>query len=607
MALMVAPAGWPPGARRLTGGGDAPAPLGEALGAPTLFSPMTFFQPLLPGFRAAGPLALVGGLVLTLGLVWHDRRRTTGWWGAPVAFVLVLGAPFLVSRIGRGIQVPAEGVSAPLWLIWQVAVFAAAAALLVVAASLLPAPKGKGRIWTAVAGAAVGVVAAVVGALIWNARHGWPDWYPVLWSIALGLVIWPGRRRAMLAGLAVATGAAAALMTWGAEVESRVAAARADLATLGDRADPIAVPLLDEFIDQAEVGAVPRTASELFALWRAAPLSRQGFPAALALWGPDGSPLAALRLDEVDLPDSLVARQVIELAPEQERRIEALQRIPSVHYLAVVRLDPTTVLSIGLGPRSSLVSRARLGRLLEPTGRERPLYRLSLAPTFSLRPPQDGVALFRREGWTARGERTVAMGDGARDVFAVVELGSAFGLLVRGALLVVLDAALLFGLGLVASWLWHGVIERPAWLPERRVQAGSPGPGALLRGTRRGLRAGQHPRDRAGRAVASRPDDPADPPRRGARPTCPGSGKAYPTTGCSRSWPSGWTQIWCSAGRAAPGLERLRHRGLRRDRSAGRPARRVPSDRDPRRAERGGRGSVGGAADPSPGSERCSC
>ncbi|MGE0553257.1 MAG: ATP-binding protein [Gemmatimonadales bacterium] len=471
VALMVAPAGWPrlvlaalPVAATLR------APLGEALGAPTLFSPMTFFQPLLgPVSRAAGPLALVGGLVLTLGLVWHDRRRTSGWWGAPIAFVLVLGAPFLVSRIGRGIQVPAEGVSAPLWLIWQLAVFAAAAALLVIAASLLPAPKGKGRVWTAVAGAAIGVVTAVVGVLIWNARHGWPDWYPVLWSIALGLVIWPGRRRAMLAGLAVATGAAAALMTWGAEVESRVAAARADLATLGDRADPIAVPLLDEFIDQAELGAVPRTASELFALWRAAPLSRQGFPAALALWGPDGSPLAALRLDEVDLPDSLVARQVAELAPEQARRIEPLQRIPSVHYLAVVRLDRTTVLSIGLGPRSSLVARARLGRLLEPTGRERPLYRLSLAPTFSLRPPQDGVALFRREGWTARGERTVAMGDGARDVFAVVELGSAFGLLVRGALLVVLDAALLFGLGLVASWLWHGVIERPAWLPERRA------------------------------------------------------------------------------------------------------------------------------------------
>jgi len=445
-------------------------PMGETFGGLNLFSPRTFFESMLgPVSAAAGPLALVGLLILTLGLVWLERRRIRGWWGVPVAALLVVGAPFLVSRVGRGIQVPAEGVSTVLWLTWQLAIFASAAAVVVVAAGLLPQAKGRERVWTSVAGAAIGILAAVVGVVIWNARFGWPDWYPLLWTLALGLVIWPGRRTAMLAGIAVTTAAAAALMTWGAEVESRVDAARADLATLGDRADPIAVPLLEAFLDQAQLGAVPLSGSELFGLWRAASLSRQGFPASLAVWGADGALIAALRLDEVDLPDSLVARKVAELLPAAERRIEPLQRIPSVHYLALVRLDPSTVLSVGLGPRTSLVPRARLGRLLMPPSRERPLYRLSLAPTFSLQTPQEGVALFHREGWTARGERTVAMGDGARDVFAVVELGSMFGLLVRGGLMVVLDGVLLWLLALVATWLGKGVVERPRWLPEARA------------------------------------------------------------------------------------------------------------------------------------------
>jgi signal transduction histidine kinase len=446
------------------------APLGDALGLATLFSPRVFFHPLLgPASQAAGPLALLAAVLVVLGCYVLWRRRPSGWWGAPVAGLLILGAPFLVSELGRGIQLPPEGVSTGLWITWELMLFLVTSALLIFAAALLPGPSGRPRLWPAVVGAVIGVGAAVVGIVIWNPRHGWPDWYPLLWALALAFAIWPGRRALTVLSLGVVAGSAAALMIWGAELENRVAASRADLLALGERADPIAVPLLERFADRAGVGAVPQTASELFALWRGTPLSRQGFPAALSLWSPGGEPKVELRLDEVDLPDSLVSRLVRELPPGQERHVTALQRIPSVHYLALVRLDPVTVLAVGLGPRTALVPRARLGRLLEPAAAGRPPYRLTLAPTFSLRPPDEGLALYRREGWAARGERTVAMGDGARDVFVVVELGSPQGLLVRGALLVAANVLVLFGLTVLAAWLASGQVRRPAWLPERRA------------------------------------------------------------------------------------------------------------------------------------------
>ncbi len=445
-------------------------PHGDPLGLPALFSPRVFFHPGLgPASQAAAPLAMLGATGLVLGCYVLWRRRVTTWRLAPIAAVLTLGAPFLVSTLGRGIQLPPEGVSTFLWITWNLTIFLITAALIVLAAALLPAPSRPERVWPAAVGAGIGVTAAVVGMVIWNARHGWPDWYPLLWAGALWFVIWPGRRAATLLGLGVVAGSAAALMVWGAELETRVAASRADLLALGERADPIAVPLLNRFLDRAEVGAVPQSASELFQLWRSTALRRQGFPAALALWGPGGDLRAELRLDEVDLPDTLVSRAVRDLPVDQSRHLEALSRVPSVHYLALVRLDSRTVLSVGLGPRTALVPQARLGRLLEPARGGRAPYRLILAPSYSLRPPDEGLAFYRRENWAARGERTVAMGDGARDVFAVVELGAPQGLLVRGALLVVLNVLLLFGLTVLAEWLATGEVRRPGWLPERHA------------------------------------------------------------------------------------------------------------------------------------------
>ncbi len=447
------------------------APLGDTLDVPALFSSDTFFHPMLgPISAAAGPLILSSLVLVLLAVVGLGRARIRTWWGAPFSAVLLLAAPFVVSRLGRGIQIPAAGVTMDRWVTWQLAIFLAASALVLVACALLPQRKeGPSSWWPTVVGLVAAVGTALLGLVIWNARFGWPDWYPFLWIGALALVVWPGRRWLTVAGVGVAVGSAAALMVWGAEVEGRIQAGRADLAGLGAKADPIAVPLLESFGEQVGLGAVPRNTSELFALWRSSPLARQAFPASLGLWSAAGPPLVLLKLDELDLPDSLVSRSVRDLPSHLDRAIIPLQRIPAVHYLALFRVDPATMMSVALGPRTSLVPQARLGRLLDPRPSGQALYRLAIAPTGSTEKPREGATLWRREQWTARGSRTVAMGDGARDVSGVADLGAPTGLVVRGALLVVVDLLVLFALVGLASWLLTGRLDRPAWWPEWRA------------------------------------------------------------------------------------------------------------------------------------------
>ncbi|MBM4187633.1 MAG: HAMP domain-containing histidine kinase [Gemmatimonadetes bacterium] len=467
LAMAVAPRGWPRFVvLALPALFATRASLGDPLGFPVLFSPATFFDPLLgPASEAAGPLLLISAFAVVAAIAWLGAGRVTGWWGAPIALLLLVAAPYLVSRLGRGIQLPATGATGFTWLAWQLTVFLVAAALILIAAGLLP--RRSGSRWTALLGAAGAVLAAVVGLLIWNARFGWADWYPLLWAGSLGLVVWPGRRPWIVLGSGIAVGSAAALMVWGAEVEARVAAGRADLGRLGARAEPLAVPLLEAFLDRATAGPAPLSTSELFALWRASPLSRHGFPSALGIWTAAGEPRVSLRLAELDLPDSLVGRLVRSL-DSTGRQIAPLQRIPAVHYLAMARLDAGAVLAVGLGPRTALVPPARLGRVLQPISAPA-LYRLTLAPTGSTEQPHDGVTLWRRIDWTARGSRTVAMADGARDVAGVVELGRPVGLFVRGALLVVLDCLVLLLLAALADWMARGRVERPGWWPDPKA------------------------------------------------------------------------------------------------------------------------------------------
>lgn len=446
------------------------APLGSLLGVEALFDPRIFSDPVLgPLSATAAALGLAGALATIFGVILWRRSFRRTWPGAVVALALILGAPYLLSELGRGLSPPPTGTSTDTWLTWQLALFMAAAGMLTVAAALVKGREPTKGHWRApVAGAVLGLVAAAIGAWVWNARYGWPDWYPFIWIPALVLVIWPADRRAVIAGIAIAAGSASALVTWGAEVEDRMSAARRDIASLGDTPDPAGENMLRSFAERLEQEPTPRNAPELLALWRGAAFGAEGRPVMLAIFDADGTKRAGLELNRLDLSTDVLSAHVRTLPADSAERILSIPSVPAIHHLLLARRDSATVLAVVLGPRSSLVRATRLGRLLARSSGQRPPYRLTLAPAPSRNRPDPGLALWRREGWRVRGERVVEIGGVAKDVFGVVELGRPGGLAVRAALIVTLDAALLAALWTIAILLGGETPLRPTWLPRMR-------------------------------------------------------------------------------------------------------------------------------------------
>ena len=445
------------------------APIGSALGIQPIFSPATFFRPVLgPLSSSAGVLALAGILLLTAGVWLWRQRLPRRWYGIVLGALLLLASPYVISSLGRGITPPAEGVSVGLWLIWQLTLLLASSALIVPTAALF---RGDGpevsTPWRIVAGVAIAGAAAIIGVLVWSPRGGWPDWYTFLWTPALLLVTLPAPRWATIGGIALVAGSSAALVTWGAELAGKVQVAQRDVARLGSEADPLAVPLLERFAGEVRKGRPPRTASRMYALWHESAIGRQGYPAHLAIWSNAGAPIDELTLDSLDLPPSLLSAMVRNFAATDTQQVTQLQRVPGVHYVLTVRVTPAEVLTVAVGPRSALVLPGRVGRLLDPSGREVPLYRLTLSSPADPSAPTP-TPRWRREGWVLRNEYPLDLPGGRRTVHALVELRGPVPLFVRGILVVLLDAAVLASLWFAAELVAGAQPRRPRWWNLRR-------------------------------------------------------------------------------------------------------------------------------------------
>jgi len=441
------------------------APLAPGVGPPGLFSPATFYRPA--GFvgASAGALMVVGILVLVAAALLWRRGLPRRWWTGAAAGLLLLAAPYLVRYFGRGIAPPAGGVSFALWLSWQAALAVTAMALVLLAAALVRGSAEPERVpWSLRIACAWAALAAVAGLWLWNPHDAWPEWYTFLWLPALVGVILPAPRRWALSGIAIVAGTAAALITWGAAVEGRLHLASRDVQRLGQEGDAVAVALLEHLGQQIAARPAPHTAGDLYTLWAASPLVAQDYPALLALWDATGRPVADLPLASLDLPPAVLAAFAGESAVGP--RVEPVPWVPGIHYVLVVPLAGRNVLTVAVGPRTRLLAPDRTARFLRgDPGVELP-YIISLSPLPSARDRGavvDTIAgarlEWRRDGWAARGERLVDLPGGSRHVHVRVDLREPWALLVRGALVVLLDVALLAGV-----WLF-GLIVMEGWRP----------------------------------------------------------------------------------------------------------------------------------------------
>lgn len=433
-------------------------PLGQALGLDALFSPASFFSPLLGPFsHSAGALAVTGTLVFVLAVgLWH-AALPRAWIRTGVGLAALLATPYIVREFARGITPPAAGVPTGLWLVWHLALLLTTASLLIVAAGLLRGRFDRqARARLPVLGAVVGLAAGVVGILVFTGRPAWPAWYTALWVPAVLLVTRPAPTWATVTCIGLVAGAGASLMTWGAAIAGRTDVAVRDIGRLGREPDALAEPLLLDLAGAAAANP-PATAADLYRLWRGSSLREQGYPARLLL--ADSLPVADVRLDDLSLPDSLLLAAARPVEPWHGPTVARVVGLPGIYHLLTAPVADAVVLVVATGPRSARIEPAPLGRVLE-TGPERTsLYRLTLAPV-PLGAAPAPASRWRREGWALRTIRPVTSDLGAWEAHAVIPLGRPGSILVRGGLVVLLDVAVLALLWLVAERL-GGVRRRP--------------------------------------------------------------------------------------------------------------------------------------------------
>lgn len=439
------------------------APLAAGMGLSRIFSPSTFYQTVLgPLSGSVGALLLTGVAATVAGIALWRRRLPRSPLTYLLAAVLLIGAPYLMSELARGITPPANGVPMRLWLTWQLALVMASSAMIVLAAALLRGRDSRDvPHWLTVLGVIIALGAAAVGTMTWSPRPGWPVWYPFLWTPALVLVTLPTRRWIAIVGIALVAGSAAALVTWGAELRARLQVAQRDLGRLGGGGDALAESLLLGMADAAG-DAHPADATSLYSLWRRSALGDEAYPVRLSLWSPQGQLTADLALDALDLPTPVVGALVRDFPVGAPAKVFRLLRVPGIHYLLLDRLDSATVLTIAVGPRSRLITPSRLGDLLRTPTAGSPLYELSLAPPAAGLVADSAQIIWRRDGWSVRTERRISLPGGVRHVHALVDMRDPLALAVRGALVVLLDALALALVWLITEWGSVG-----AWSPAR--------------------------------------------------------------------------------------------------------------------------------------------
>src|SRR2546425_50651 len=202
----------------------------------------------------------------------------------------------------------------------------------------------------------------------------------------------------------------------------------------------------------------PRRAGELYAFWLRSPLAAEHYPGSLAVWTRGGDPVAELRLARLDLPPPLLAALVRSPDTNRGPRVEHVPGVPGVHNVLVASLPSGDVLTVGVGPRTLLIAADRVARFLQgEVGAGLP-YVPSLSLPSPGPPAESARVIWTRTGWSVRGERRVELPGGVRHVHLRVDLqpGGPWALLVRGALVVVLDAVLLSAVWLTSLLLDEG-------------------------------------------------------------------------------------------------------------------------------------------------------
>ncbi len=437
-----------------------------------LFDPTFYFVGAGGRFTAnAGALAITSALLL-LGLLsalragYRPRSRTQAMAG--VLLVAIVG-PFVLRDLARGIQMPAIGASTALWLSWQVTLFLAAVTVLLLGVTAGRAALAGSRrglpTWVA---PSIAAVAALSTPLVLEAPGRIPALHPGLWILSIAALALTRRARVIVASVAVVAACGAVTLAWFSSVRDRVQLAADDVHSLAVP-DPTSATLLERYADALDAATAARSRVEILSRFATSDLAGAEVPVEVATWAPDGSQMTELRVGR-----GTGTAGVNVLADEARRTARRIVREvagePGTHVeLAQPHLDGT-VTTVVLAPRSALVAPDAFGAFLgfPPPPTPEPPYTLRLGELTtedSLQTPRGGR--WSREGNALHGDWLLpAAGGLRRRVHGTVELRSFDALIARGALLVLIDLAVLGAIWLLivsadgALWRWWRMRRR---------------------------------------------------------------------------------------------------------------------------------------------------
>jgi signal transduction histidine kinase len=475
-------------------GAVAIAPLNALSNATILFDPALYFASVGGPFTASLGALIITSVTLLVGL-FAILRLDRPFAARPVAAFTVLAiggvAPFLLRAISRGITPPALGVPVGLWVAWEVALFLAAAAILVAGAAAGRAAMRSGRGAHPLTAPVLAGVAAVLGPALWTVPGGWPSWYPALWIVVVVALALTRSTRAILVAAAAVAGLGASTLVWSATARQRVQLSIRDVQGLATP-DPDALLLLERFgrtlAPEAALRARPFTAGDLLRRFAESPLAAAGFPVALASWAPtDSAGLDSVvsRTSTAVWPvDTVLLRAAVRAARAEGAPVQrVIAADPGVAPVLAVPHPDGIVTTVLLYPRTRLQPESPVAALLglprPPSGD--PPYTLSLlgrvaradaspsraaeaAGVESVRPR------WQREGTEMHGDWLVPLPDGWTRAHVEIELRPFSVLVQRGALLVLLDLLLVgilwavpaFADGAAPRWWrwWRGAWRR---------------------------------------------------------------------------------------------------------------------------------------------------
>ena len=441
-------------------------PLGALSNVSPLFNAANYFAPVGGPFTA-NIAALTMAAALSLLALFRVLRSTRFVAQRRPAIGLVLGiaalGPFALRDLARGISFPPSGPSVGLWMSWQLAIALAAAGVLVAGASVGQAVLGQRRGLPSFIAPMLAALAALAAPLLWRAPGEWPTWYPALWIAAIGALAFVRRSGALVAAAAFVAGCGAVTLTWGATTRNRMQLAERDVPRLGV-IDEGAYPLLARFLETLSAQRVAPDRATLLRRFADTELARAGYPARLAIWQPEqtDAPTTSIALAAIGDNANVQGQLASLVRAERAVQLYAADDGPFTMLVGAVPFADSAVVTVAVPPRTWLLAPDPFARLtgVAAAADGAPPYRLSLGAPLAGVAELSSTVQWRRDGTRMLGDAGVGGSGERRQARVEVDLRGLEALGPRGALLVLLDVAvvlLVWGASAMADgglWRW---------------------------------------------------------------------------------------------------------------------------------------------------------